>query len=244
MSLDSPKEVERQETEKDKGKSAVRRILQVSITYVWMIGTVFLGAGTVHWVRGWICVALWTVSLTAVGLLTQRRNPQLMKERAKWRRKDTKRFDKIFLSVYMPLVLTQPAIAGMDAVRYHWSSIPFGFVYVGAPLFLLSMALIGWVLSTNPYAESSVRIQHDRGHTVVTSGPYRFVRHPMYVGATLMYLATPLVWGSLWALAMGVVMLVLFIVRTALEDQTLRRELAGYEEYASHTRYRLLPGVW
>ena len=96
----------------------------------------------------------------------------------------------------------------------------------------------------NPYAESSVRIQTDRGQTVVTSGPYRFVRHPMYVGIILMSLANPLVWGSAWALAMSGVLILLFLWRTAKEDQTLRRELPGYDEYAAQTRYRLLPGVW
>lgn len=216
----------------------------MALTYAWMISTVFLGAGTIHWVRGWICVALWTISLTFVGLLTQRRNPQLMKERAKWRRKDTKPFDKVFLAAYMPFVFTQPAIAGMDAVRFHWSSLPFGYVYVGSVIYLLAMTLIAWVLCSNPYAETSVRIQHDRGHTVVTTGPYRFVRHPMYVGAILMYLSTPLVWGSLWALAVGGVIAVLFVIRTALEDKTLRQELPGYEDFAAQTLYRLLPGLW
>lgn len=90
----------------EKEKSATARVLQIALTYVWMIGTVFLGAGRVDWIRGWICVALWVVSLTIVGLLTRRYNPQLMKERAKWRRKDTKGFDKIFLAAYMPFVLT------------------------------------------------------------------------------------------------------------------------------------------
>lgn len=228
----------------EKEKSATPRVLQIALTYAWMIGTVFLGAGRVDWTRGWICVALWVVSLTIVGLLTRRYNPQLMKERAKWRRKDTKGFDKIFLAAYMPFVLTQPAIAGMDAVRFHWSSVPFGYVYVGSVIFLLAMALIAWVLCTNPYAETSVRIQHERGHTVITTGPYRIVRHPMYVGASLMYLSTPLVWGSLWALGVGGIITVLFVVRTALEDRTLLRELTGYEEYATQTRYRLLPGIW
>jgi len=224
--------------------SAARRMLQIGLTYVWMIGTGFLGAGRIDWLRGWICAALWVVSLTAVGLLTWHCNPQLAKERAKWRRKDTKRFDKMFLAAYMPFAFTQPAIAGMDAIRFHWSSLPFGYVCVGAVIFLLAMALIAWVLCTNPYAETTVRIQHDRGHKVVTTGPYRFVRHPMYIGTILMYLSTPLIWGSLGALAAGGVITILFIVRTALEDQTLRRELAGYEEYASKTSYRLLPGVW
>jgi protein-S-isoprenylcysteine O-methyltransferase Ste14 len=228
----------------EKEKSTTARVLQIALTYAWMIGTAFLGAGRVDWVRGWICVALWVVSLTIVGLLIRRYNPQLMKQRARWRRKDTKGFDKIFLAAYMPFVLTQPAMAGMDAVRFHWSSVPFGYVYVGTVIFVLAMALIAWVLCTNPYAETSVRIQHERGHTVITSGPYRIVRHPMYVGASLMYLSTPLVWGSLWALGVGGIITVLFVVRTALEDRTLLRELAGYEEYAAQTRYRLLPGIW
>jgi protein-S-isoprenylcysteine O-methyltransferase Ste14 len=102
-----------------------------------------------------------------------------MKERARWRREDTKPFDRVFIEAYMPFVFTQPAIAGMDAVRFHWTSVPFGYVYAGSVIYLLAMALIAWVLCTNPYAETSVRIQHDRGHAVVTTGPYRVVRHPM-----------------------------------------------------------------
>jgi len=228
----------------EKGKSRGARVLQVALAFTWAIGSLFLGAGRLDWLRGWICVALWVISLTAVGILTQRYNPQLMKERAKWRRKDTQGFDKIFLLVCLPIVQIQPALAGMDAVRFHWSSLPFAFVYVGAVLYCVAMALIAWVLCTNPYAETSVRIQHDRGHTVVTTGPYRIVRHPMYVGTSLMYLATPLVLGSLWALAVGGILTLLFIVRTVLEDRTLRRELPGYEEYTAQTRYRLLPGIW
>jgi protein-S-isoprenylcysteine O-methyltransferase Ste14 len=121
---------------------------------------------------------------------------------------------------------------------------PFAFVYVGAALFAASLVLIGWVMVVNPYAETSIRIQSDRGQTVITFGPYRFVRHPMYVGTMLMGVANPLVWGSVWALAVSGVISLLFLWRTAMEDQTLRKELTGYDEYAGQTRYRLLPGVW
>jgi protein-S-isoprenylcysteine O-methyltransferase Ste14 len=168
----------------------------------------------------------------------------LMEARANWRHADTKRFDKIFLAVYLPLVSIQPAVAGLDAVRFLWSSMSFAFVYIGTILFVFGIVLIGWALSVNKYAETSVRIQTDRGHTVVTSGPYRLVRHPMYVGTILMYLGTPLVWGSVWALLLGALMGVLLIWRTAREDRTLRNELAGYEEFTTRTRYRLLPGLW
>jgi protein-S-isoprenylcysteine O-methyltransferase Ste14 len=167
-----------------------------------------------------------------------------MEARAKWRRKDTKRFDKVFLAAFIPLGFILPLVAGFDAVRFRWSSMPFGFVYTGAILFALAMAVIAWTMAVNRYAEATVRIQEDRGHTVVTSGPYRIVRHPMYVGAVLMYVATPLVLGSVWALAVTGLLVALLIWRTAMEDQTLRRELSGYGDYAARTRYRLLPGLW
>jgi len=168
----------------------------------------------------------------------------VLEARSKWRHKDTARFDKIFLAIYGPLISILPAVAGLDAGRNHWTSLPFGFVYVGSILFAVALALITWVVVVNPFAEKSVRIQTDRGHTVITSGPYRYVRHPMYVGLILLFVSTALVWGSVWALGLAAVMAVLIIWRTAREDRTLRLELAGYEQYAAITRYRLLPGLW
>ena len=224
--------------------SAARMVLQTIGTYAWFIGSLFAAAGRLNWIRGWISVALWVVGMTAVGLIARRYNPELMAQRARWRHKDTKPFDKVFMGIYLPLVMLHPCVAGLDAVRFRWSSMPFALVYVGAVMFMGSTVLISWVMIVNPYAESSVRIQTDRGHTVVTSGPYRFVRHPMYVGTILLGVASPLIWGSVWALAMSVVLVLLFIWRTAHEDRTLRRELPGYEDFAAQTRYRLLPGVW
>jgi len=224
--------------------SPAQRLLRVGLTYAWYISAVFLGAGRLNWTRGWISVALTVGCMTALGLVAQRHNPELMAQRARWRRKDTKPFDKIFLSIYLPLVLFHPVLAGLDAVRFRWSSMPFVFVYVGGAIYVASAAVIGWVLVVNPHAESSVRIQNDRGHAVVSSGPYRFVRHPMYVGIIVMGIAMPLVWGSLWALLLGGVTAMMFVWRTGREDKTLRQELPGYEEYADRTHYRLIPGVW
>jgi len=226
-----------------KARSA-RRLLQIAATFVWWIGALFVSAGRLDWVRGWISVALWVGGMAAVGLIVHHYNARLLEVRGKWRRKDTKRFDKIFLAAYVPLVSIQPVVAGLDAVRFHWSSMPFVVVYVGSILFAMAMVLIAWVMAVNPYAETSVRIQTDRGQTVISSGPYRIVRHPMYVGAILMYLGTPLVWGSVWALVLGGLIVALLIWRTGREDLTLRQELSGYEAYAARTRYRLLPGLW
>jgi protein-S-isoprenylcysteine O-methyltransferase Ste14 len=224
--------------------SAARRLAQVVVTYIWFIASLFIAAGRWDWVRGWISVGLSVVGMTAMGLIVQRYNPELLAQRARWRRKDTKHFDKVFMALYLPLVSLHPAVAGLDAVRFHWSSMPFAFVYVGAAMFVTSLVMIGCVMVVNPYAETSVRIQTDRGQTVVTTGPYRFVRHPMYVGTILMGVANPLLWGSVWALVVSAVIILLFVWRTTREDQTLRQELAGYEEYATNTRYRLWPGVW
>ena len=224
--------------------SSVRRQLQVAAFFVWWIGSLFVSAGRLDWLRGWISVALSVVGMGGIGLFVRHYNSGLIEARAKWSRKDTKPFDRIFLATYVPLVSIQPALAGLDVVRFHESSMPFWCVYAGSGIFALAMVLIGWVMSVNPFAEQSVRIQTDRGQRVVASGPYRMVRHPMYLGAILMYLALPLVWGSVWTLWLGTFVGGMMIWRTSREDQILRRELAGYEAFTQRTRYRLLPGVW
>jgi protein-S-isoprenylcysteine O-methyltransferase Ste14 len=222
----------------------LRRSLQVALTVLVWVGGLIAGAGTLHWTRGWLSVGLYLFAMTLAGVVIKRTNPELMAERAKWRRKDTKGFDKVFMALMLPLVMAQPAVAGLDAVRCRWSPLPRDLAGPGAAGFLLAMALICWTLAVNRHAETTVRIQTDRGHTVVTAGPYRVVRHPMYVGAIILYVSIPLVWGSGWALAVGAAIAGLFIWRTRMEDRTLQAELPGYREYAERTRYRLLPGIW
>jgi protein-S-isoprenylcysteine O-methyltransferase Ste14 len=227
-----------------KAACAAKVVLQTGVTFAWFIGSLFVAAGRLDWIRGWIWVSSSVVCMTAVGLIVHRRNPGLLEARSKWRRQDTKRFDKIFIAAFMPLVLIHPAVAGLDVCRYHWTSMTFAFVYPGVLLLCGASAMITWVLVVNPFAESTVRIQSDREQIVITSGPYRFVRHPMYVGMIVMYVANSLILGSVWALVLSALLATLIIWRTTLEDRTLRDELAGYQNYAERTRYRLLPGVW
>lgn len=226
------------------GRAKFRWVLQLAGSTGLWAGALFGGAGRFDWPRGWIYCAAYVGMLTIAGLVVRRTNPDVIQARSRWRRADTKRFDKIFLAVFLPSNYILPAIGGMDNARFGWWPLPFGTVYPGLVLYALAIALVTWVMAVNRFAESTVRIQTERGHTVVTTGPYRFVRHPMYVGAIFMMLATPLILGSMWALWFALAVAVLFIIRTALEDRTLRRELAGYEEYTAKTRYRLLPGVW
>jgi protein-S-isoprenylcysteine O-methyltransferase Ste14 len=219
----------------------VRQI--VGYTTAWLI--LFFGAaGRLDWTRGWIFVALYVIGMGLIGVVVKRANPDLVEARAKWRRKDTKPFDKVFLAIFVPLSTIHPAIGALDVARFGWSDMAGWWMWVGIVMFIPGMALMAWSMVANRHAETTVRIQTDRDHKVVTQGPYRFVRHPMYVGAIVMYFASALILGSEWALWTAGVILVSLVWRTALEDRTLRRELTGYEEFARQTRYRLVPGVW
>ncbi|HUO15500.1 MAG TPA: isoprenylcysteine carboxylmethyltransferase family protein [Verrucomicrobiae bacterium] len=225
----------------------VRRVRQQAKGLVFMalwITLLFVCAGRVDWIRGWICIAVYLVGVAATGMIVHHANHELLERRAQWQHKDTKGFDKIFLAIFFPLTVIQPAVAGLDVVRFHWSAMPSWTILPAAGLFLLAMALITWTLATNPFAESTVRIQSERSQSVIRSGPYAVVRHPMYVGMILMYLATGWMLGSTAALIFGIPMAVLLIIRTGLEDRTLRHELPGYADYSLVTRYRLLPGIW
>jgi protein-S-isoprenylcysteine O-methyltransferase Ste14 len=221
----------------------IKTFFQGSAIYAWWLICLFGSAGQLTWIRGWICTVLYLGGLHTCRAVLKKLNPGLLEHRQTPIRNDTKAFDKIFLRLFLSLTIIQPVLAGLDA-RFNSTPIPFWTVYPGIVQFIVSAALITWVLVENPHAESSVRIQKDRGHTVVASGPYRFVRHPMYVGLVQLHQAMALILGSTWTMALAGLITILFLWRTALEDQTLRRELPGYEEYTTVTRYRLMPGIW
>lgn len=206
----------------------------------------FLAAGTTDWLGGWAYLALVASWLTGFAVLVACKDRALLDERMRGeQKKDAKRWDRL-LTIVIGMVLT-PAlwlVAGLDR-RYGWSPGP-GFVpgAVALVISLLGGALVIWAAASNTFFSAIVRIQKDRGHTVVTGGPYAAVRHPGYAGSIAANLAGPVVLGSLWALAVGAVIVALVVVRTALEDRTLQRELDGYADYARRVRWRLLPGVW
>lgn len=226
------------------GPVEVRRVVQgLGFMAFWII-LLFLSAGTIHWVRGWICSIVYPFAMLLIAAYVHRRNPGLFPARAKWRHSDTKRFDKVILAIYLPLTVAQPVIAGLDVLRFRWSSMPVWTLYSGFCVFSLGVVVIGWALTENPWAESSVRIQTERGQRVVSTRPYRLVRHPIYVGMFLMNPGIACMLGSMALLILAGAIALILIVRTALEDRTLQRELPGYAEYAVVTRWRLLPGIW
>jgi len=205
---------------------------------------VFGGAGRWDWVRGWIFVAEYVGGMGLALVVLRRVNPGLIEARSNWRHTNTKGFDRIILAIYLPMTYVQPALAGIEVVRLDRPGMPEAALYGGVLAFAAAIVLMGWVMAVNPFAEPTVRIQTEREHRVIRAGPYRFVRHPMYVGAILMHVAVALILGSYWALAAVGVIAVLLVLRTALEDRTLQRELSGYREFAAQTRWRLVPGIW
>jgi protein-S-isoprenylcysteine O-methyltransferase Ste14 len=155
-----------------------------------------------------------------------------------------KRWDTAIMGIVGLGTIARCIVAGLD-VRHGWTTgMLWAFQALALVIAALSYALVVWATGSNAYFSLTVRIQKERGHAVATGGPYRFVRHPSYVGGILFELAAPILLGSWWALIPGMLNAILFVVRTALEDKTLQAELDGYQDYAARVRYRLLPGVW
>ena len=212
---------------------------------VFFAALLFLSAGRWDWVWGWVFLGLFAVASIVHVLILIPTNPELLAERSRGIRENTKDWDKVITSFASGLLpIASWVISGLDA-RYAWSSPMSLALHIGGGIFFaLGWAMLLWATASNAFFSTTVRIQEDRGHTVQTGGPYKFVRHPGYVGAILYQIATPFLLGSWWALIPMMLSVPLYIMRTVLEDKTLHEELQGYVEYAQQTRYRLLPGVW
>jgi len=146
--------------------------------------------------------------------------------------------------VFTFLIMIMLAVTGIDAVRFHWSQVPFVLKAFGFFGYIPAMVIIFLTMIHNTYLSKMVRIQEDRGHQVCTTGPYKYVRHPMYVGVILFMLSLPISLGSFYGLIPSFLIVLLFILRTSLEDKTLHEELPGYKEYAKKVRNKLIPGIW
>jgi protein-S-isoprenylcysteine O-methyltransferase Ste14 len=223
--------------------SGVRYIIQRMTIFLIFAMILFAAAGTLNWRRGWVYFLYMLFIEVCTLIILARKVPETLNRRGALQ-VGVKTFDKVFVAVWLALVLITPIVAGVDAVRFRWSQMTNAAIYVGAAIIAVMSILGLWAIVENEHFEQFVRIQTDRRHRVVTSGPYRIVRHPGYAGSVLGALGVPLMLGSWWTFAPTGAVILLFIIRTALEDQTLRKELEGYEAYAQQTRFRLLPGIW
>ncbi len=202
----------------------------------------FGAAGTWDWPGGWTFLVVNTVYAQLVHWVA---DPDLMAERSSLR-KGIKRWDVVMVCWLFFFLYPIPLIvAGLDVKRFGWSPALPGAIQISFLLvFILSCAFGLWTIRENPFYSMIIRIQCERGHTVVKTGPYAYIRHPGYAFGILGMLSAPLALGSLWALMPAVAGMILVIVRTGLEDRVLQRELPGYREYARDVGRRLLPGVW
>lgn len=221
--------------------------LRVAFAFVGFLAVfaalLFVPAGRTDWLAGWLYLAIITINTIVNFAYLRARNPELIAYRTRFGAR-TKSWDRIWMGVFAPVSVSVFVVAGLDAGRFGFSAMPLAFWPVGLAVFLPGTALLSKSMGVNPYFEKTVRIQTERGHRVIDTGPYRFVRHPGYVGFLGWMLSAPLFLGSWWAFLPAMLAVVLVVARTALEDRTLGEELPGYGEYASRVRYRLIPHVW
>jgi protein-S-isoprenylcysteine O-methyltransferase Ste14 len=223
-------------------KRVARYILREILGIVGMGVFLFWPAGRIDWWPAWAALSVMLAWITATGIILCF-HPDLLAERM-GARKGAKAWDTALLSILNLTGLLRYVVAGLDE-RYGWSGgLPLAAQITALLVCILGYALFVWATASNPFFSQVVRIQSERDHRVVTGGPYRYVRHPAYVGAILYELAVPILLASWWAFAGSGLNAILLIIRTALEDRTLQAELAGYGEYARQVRYRLVAGIW
>jgi protein-S-isoprenylcysteine O-methyltransferase Ste14 len=221
----------------------IRLLLATVAGFGSFAAVLFWPAGTFAWTAGWVHYGIIVATLFGNYFYLRRVNPAVIVHRMQLGR-GTKRWDQVWLAVFTLLFLALYIVAGFDAVRYQWSSMPVWLWPPGLVCWLAGNALLTWAMGVNPFFEKTVRIQTDRGHRVIDTGPYAFVRHPGYLGFFGWLLSVPLMLGAAWALLPAALAILSVVVRTALEDRTLREELDGYAAYAHRVRYRLIPGIW
>jgi protein-S-isoprenylcysteine O-methyltransferase Ste14 len=230
-----------QESTVEKEKLEGKLIFKSIFFFALIIAITFIGAGRIDYWQGWIYNGLNIIFLLLSYFLLPR---ELIEERLK-PKEGMKKWDKIYYIVSIPVYFAILIISILDGGRFDWEPrIPILVVIIGVVVYTIGQIIVLWAKKVNKFFSTVVRIQKDRGQTVCKDGPYRFVRHPGYLGGLLYIIVTPFVLSSFWGLIPAVIAVVLLFIRTYLEDKTLQRELEGYTDYTNEARYRLLPGIW
>jgi len=221
-------------------RNVMRRVGQMVIFDCLIALLLFASAGSLDWQYAW----LYTAVMVLIQLGGAFFMPLAVLAERGSKKENTEKWDRVVTRLIIPSFLSVYLVAGLD-FRWHWSADLATAWHLGAALiFILSCALEMWAMRANRFFSTEVRIQFERGHVVCSSGPYRYVRHPGYVGIILYYGISPIFLGSLWALIPASMAAILLVARTWLEDRTLQKKLPGYTEYAARVRFRLVPGVW
>src|SRR5918995_693199 len=205
----------------------------------------FVSAGTVRWSAGWVFIAIFFGFALAITLWLGRQDPELLAERLSAPiQSGQPLWDKIFVGAIMPLFVVWLILMPLDAVRFGWSEVPGWLQILGALGVVLSFYIMFLTFRENAYLALVVKVQEERGQSVVSTGPYRYVRHPMYASTLLFFPGSALLLGSWWGLMFCTVLLGLLVWRIPLEERMLENGLDGYNEYERDVRYRLIPHVW
>jgi protein-S-isoprenylcysteine O-methyltransferase Ste14 len=225
------------------GGSLLQAMISLGISLVVMLAAMFLPAGTWDWPRGWIFFGVFCAFTVIACIWIWNRNPELFAARSRIQ-KGTKAWD---VPVTIGIILSFAAIlpvSALDDARFHWAPQPDSIVWLGHVLFAIGYMGTAWAQSENRHFEATVRIQTDRGHHVIDTGPYAFIRHPGYAFAIPMMIGMPLALGSLYGLIPAFIAFGFLLIRTLGEDATLKAELPGYRDYAARVKQRWLPGIW
>ena len=220
-----------------------KRVGTIAAFLIAQLLILFLVSGQSGWIWPWVYAGISLGVMLINGSVMLRTGLETIAERGQ--PKETKDWDKVISGILVLFqYLSLPLIAGLDK-RFSWSGeISVAWNLAGAALLAAGSGLTSWAMITNAFFSTAVRIQEERGHTVCSSGPYHFVRHPGYVGFILQSLGTAILLGSFWAVIPGSLASISIVIRTALEDRMLQAELSGYQDYVKDVRYRLIPGVW
>jgi protein-S-isoprenylcysteine O-methyltransferase Ste14 len=228
----------------ERNRLILRRLIQIVLSIVIQATILFATSGRLDWVMAWVYIGISIGFAVFNSAILLSRNPELIAERAQMK-KDAKSWDKVLATLIVAVIpLISLSVAGFDH-RFEWSpSFALILRILATGGMILGSSIWIWAMASNKFFSGLVRIQEERGHAVQTSGPYRIIRHPGYVGLVLLTLAPPVMFGSLWTLIPAGLSTIGIIVRTALEDRTLQQELSGYKDYTYEVRNRLLPGIW
>ena len=213
-------------------------------TFVFAI-LLFGSAGRLNWAAGWAFMILFLGSLWLLVLRLARRDPALLAERMKMKAQPGQPlWDRILLQTIIILWFAWFVLAALDGGRFHWSKAPVWLQWLGGAAVPFAVWIFDWTFKENTFSAPVVRIQKERGHKVISSGPYAIVRHPLYAGALLLMPATALLLGSWYGVLGSMVVAACLVIRTIMEEKTLIQKLEGYPEYAQRVHYRLIPFIW
>ncbi|MCP1843266.1 protein-S-isoprenylcysteine O-methyltransferase Ste14 [Bradyrhizobium sp. USDA 4524] len=219
-------------------------LLQNTFFVIAMAVLLFAFAGTLHWPGAWAYLIASAVIGPACGLWLAKVDPGLLAERMRLTaREGQPTEDKRFMLVFLVVAVLWFVAMGLER-RFGDVNDGVPLIVLGLVLYLVSTVAILWVFRTNSFAAPVVKVQTERDHHVISTGPYALVRHPMYTSVMLFFIGVPLTLGSWWGLAFVPVFFVMFAIRTGIEERALVTGLSGYADYAARVRYRLVPGLW